>query len=78
MKKKLIVISFKRVAYDDSLFMCCVFHCRGERRRPQFDENDDVSPHLRTSDPVEDQIKEGRVSSYGEIDAVEEQVFTSK
>lgn len=57
-------------------YLYAAFFCsRGQRKRQHLDGHSDVSASLKTSDGAEDQIKDGKVSSYNEIDVIEEQVF---
>ncbi|CAA6668739.1 unnamed protein product [Spirodela intermedia] len=47
---------------------------RGQKKKPHLDGHSDISASLKTSDGAEDQIKDGKVSSYNEIDVIEEQL----
>ncbi|MQL98119.1 hypothetical protein Taro_030822, partial [Colocasia esculenta] len=46
----------------------------GQRKKQQLDGQSDASGSPKISDYAEDQIKVGKVSAYGEIDAIQEQL----
>uniref|UniRef100_A0A1D1YSU9 Zinc finger CCCH domain-containing protein 13 n=1 Tax=Anthurium amnicola TaxID=1678845 RepID=A0A1D1YSU9_9ARAE len=46
----------------------------GQRKRQQLDGQSDVSGSPKISDRAEDQIREGKASSYAVVDAIEEQL----
>ncbi|XP_078432968.1 zinc finger C-x8-C-x5-C-x3-H type family protein isoform X2 [Wolffia australiana] len=47
---------------------------RGLRKRQHLDGHSDVSPSMRSPDYADDPMKSERVSSYGEVDAIEDQL----